>query len=66
MIEILETFLSARIELHDFIMTHTFFITLMISFGAVCAVGLWLIDGYKQDQETEKQERLNRIKWIKK
>jgi hypothetical protein len=47
-------------------MTHTFFITLMLSFGAVCAIGLWLIDGYKQDKEKEKQERLNQIKWTKK
>ena len=45
-------------------MTPTFFITLMLSFGAVCAIGLWLIDGYKQDKE--KQERLNQIKWTKK
>jgi len=47
-------------------MTHIFFITLMISFGAVCAIGLWLIDGYKQDKEKKKQERLNRIKWTQK
>jgi len=47
-------------------MTHTFFITLMVSFGAFCAVGLWLFDGYKQDQEIKKQERLNEIKWNKK
>ena len=47
-------------------MTPTFFITLMLSFGAVCAVGLWLIDGYKIDKEREKQERLNQIKWTKK
>jgi hypothetical protein len=38
-------------------MTHTFFITLMISFGAVCAVGLWLIDGYKQDKEKTEIDR---------
>jgi len=47
-------------------MTPTFFVTLMLSFGAVCAIGLWLIDGYKQDKEKEKQERLNQIKWTKK
>jgi len=45
-------------------MTPTFFIILMLSFGAVCAIGLWLFDGYKQDQE-RKQERLNQIKWKK-
>ena len=47
-------------------MTPTFFVTLMLSFGAVCAIGLWLIDGYNQDKEKEKQERLNQIKWTKK
>jgi len=44
-------------------MTPTFFITLMLSFGALCAVGLWLFDGYKQDKE--KQERLNQILYRK-
>jgi len=43
-------------------MTSTFFITLMISFGIVFVIGAWLIDGYKQDKEKEKQERLNKIK----
>jgi hypothetical protein len=43
-------------------MTHTFFITLMLSFGAVCAIGFWLFDGYKQDKEKDRQERLNKIK----
>jgi len=47
-------------------MTSTFFITLMLSFGIVFVIGAWLIDGYKQDKETEKQERLNQIKWTKK
>ena len=47
-------------------MTPTFFITLMLSFGIVFVIGAWLIDGYKQDKETEKQERLNQIKWTKK
>ena len=45
-------------------MTPTFFITLMLSFGTVCAIGLWLIDGYKQDKK--RQERLDQIKWTKK
>ena len=27
----------------------------MLSFGAVCAIGLWLFDGYKQDQERDKK-----------
>jgi len=44
-------------------MTSTFFITLMLSFGIVFVIGAWLIDGYKQDKEREKQERLNQIKW---
>ena len=57
MIEILETFLSARIELQVIILA------VPISFYLV---GSWLHDGYKQDQEIKKQERLNRIKWIKK
>ena len=37
-------------------MTPTYFILLMLSFGAVCAVGLWLFDGYKQDQERNKND----------
>jgi hypothetical protein len=57
MIEILETFLSARIELQVIILA------VPISFYLV---GSWLHDGYKQDQEIKKQERLNRIKWTKK
>ena len=57
MIEILETFLSARIELQVIILG------VPISFYLV---GSWLHDGYKQDQEIKKQERLNKIKWIKK
>ena len=57
MIEILETFLSARIELQVIILG------VPISFYLV---GSWLHDGYKQDQEIKKQERLNRIKWTKK
>ena len=55
MIEILETFLSARIELQVIILA------VPISFYLV---GSWLHDGYKQDQEIKKQERLNKIKWI--
>jgi|TARA_R100001244_G_scaffold127807_1_gene98583 hypothetical protein len=43
-------------------MTPTFFITLMLSFAIVYVVGAWLVDGYKQDKEKEKQERLNKIK----
>ena len=54
MIEILETFLSARIELQVIILA------VPISFYLV---GSWLRDGYKQDQEIKKQERLNKIKW---
>ena len=57
MIEILETFLSARIELQVVILG------VPISFYLV---GSWLHDGYKQDQEIKKQERLNRIKWTQK
>ena len=53
MIEILETFLSARIELQVIILG------VPISFYLV---GSWLHDGYKQDQEIKKQERLNEIK----
>ena len=40
-------------------MTPTDFIILMISFGCVCAVGLWLFDGYKIDQE-KRQEKLTK------
>ena len=47
-------------------MTPTFFIVLMLSFDIVFVIGAWLIDGYKQDKEKEKQERLNQIKWTKK
>ena len=57
MIEILETFLSARIELQVIILA------VPISFYLV---GSWLHDGYKQDQEIKKQERLDKIKWTKK
>ena len=57
MIEILETFLSAPIGLQVVILG------VPISFYLV---GSWLHDGYKQDQEIKKQERLNKIKWIKK
>jgi len=57
MIEILETFLSAPIGLQVIILG------VPISFYLV---GSWLHDGYKQDQEIKKQERLNKIKWIKK
>jgi len=42
-------------------MTPTYFITLMLCFFGVMAVGYWLHEGYKQDQERKKQERLNRI-----
>ena len=38
-------------------MTPTYFIILMLSFGGVCAAGLWLYDGYKQDQERDKNKR---------
>ena len=37
-------------------MTPTNFIILMISFGCVCAVGSWLYDGYKIDQEKRQEE----------
>ena len=47
-------------------MTQTFFITLMLSCGIVFIIGAWLVDGYNQDKEKEKQERLNQIKWTKK
>jgi len=53
MIEILETFLSAPITIQVIILG------VPISFYLV---GSWLHDGYKQDKEKEKQERLNRIK----
>jgi len=43
-------------------MTPTYFITLMLCFFGVMVVGHWLYDGYKQDQERKKQERLNKIK----
>jgi hypothetical protein len=43
-------------------MTPTFFLLLMFCFFGVMVVGLWLHDGYKQDQERKKQERLNKIK----
>jgi hypothetical protein len=57
MIEILETFLSAPITIQVLILG------IPISFYLV---GSWLHDGYKIDQEREKQERLNQIKWTKK
>jgi len=37
-------------------MTPTYFIILMLSFGCVCAVGFWLYDGYKIDQERKQEE----------
>ena len=57
MIETFNIFLSAPIGLQVVILG------VPISFYLV---GSWLHDGYKQDQEIKKQERLNRIKWIKK
>ena len=42
-------------------MTPTYFIILMFCFFGGMAVGHWLHEGYKQDQERKKQERLNRI-----
>ena len=57
MIETFNIFLSAPIELQVIILG------VPISFYLV---GSWLHDGYKQDQEIKKQERLNQIKWIKK
>ena len=57
MIETFNIFLSAPIELQVIILG------VPISFYLV---GSWLHDGYKQDQEIKKQERLNRIKWTKK
>ena len=57
MIETFNIFLSAPIGLQVVILG------VPISFYLV---GSWLHDGYKQDQEIKKQERLNKIKWIKK
>ena len=57
MIETFNIFLSAPIGLQVIILG------VPISFYLV---GSWLHDGYKQDQEIKKQERLNQIKWIKK
>ena len=57
MIETFNIFLSAPIGLQVIILG------VPISFYLV---GSWLHDGYKQDQEIKKQERLNRIKWTKK
>jgi len=57
MIETFNIFLSAPIGLQVVILG------VPISFYLV---GSWLHDGYKQDQEIKKQERLNRIKWTKK
>ena len=57
MIETFNIFLSAPIELQVIILG------VPISFYLV---GSWLHDGYKQDQEIKKQERLNQIKWTKK
>jgi hypothetical protein len=37
-------------------MTPTDFIILMISFGCIMAVILWLYDGYKIDQEKRQEE----------
>jgi len=45
-------------------MTPTYFLLLMLSFFCLIAAGLWLFEGYEQDKE--KQERLNKIKWTKK
>jgi hypothetical protein len=57
MIEIFEIFLSAPITIQVVILG------VPISFYLV---GSWLHDGYKQDQEIKKQERLNQIKWTQK
>ena len=57
MIETFNIFLSAPIELQVIILG------VPISFYLV---GSWLHDGYKQDQEIKKQERLDKIKWTKK
>ena len=56
-IETFNIFLSAPIGLQVVILG------VPISFYLV---GSWLHDGYKQDQEIKKQERLDKIKWIKK
>jgi len=53
MIETFNIFLSARIELQVIILA------VPISFYLV---GSWLHDGYKQDKEIKRQERLNKIK----
>ena len=37
-------------------MTPTYFIILMLSFGCIMAVGSWLYDGYKIDQERKQEE----------
>jgi hypothetical protein len=37
-------------------MTPTNFIILMISFGCIMAVWVWLYDGYKIDQEKRQEE----------
>ena len=55
MIETFNIFLSAPIGLQVIILA------VPISFYLV---GSWLNDGYKQDQEIKKQERLDKIKWI--
>ena len=57
MIETFNIFLSAPIGLQVIILG------VPISFYLV---GSWLHDGYKQDQEIKKQERLDKIKWTKK
>ena len=57
MIETFNIFLSAPIGLQVVILG------VPISFYLV---GSWLHDGYKQDQEIKKQERLDKIKWIRK
>jgi len=40
-------------------MTPTYFIILMLCFGCIMAVGFWLYDGYKIDQE-KRQEKLTK------
>jgi len=57
MLETFNIFLSAPIGLQVVILG------VPISFYLV---GSWLHDGYKQDQEIKKQERLDKIKWTKK
>jgi len=37
-------------------MTPTFFLLLMLSFFCLIAGGLWLFEGYKQDQERDKND----------